>query len=75
VSDSPPKTLAAPCVAGIGGVTGPPGEGEDWKDRPIADDWTANVYQVQPQSALTEVIGHKLVCKAGDVALFDTSIW
>ena len=62
-------------VGGIGGVSGPPAEGEDWSTRPIEDDWTANVYQVQPQSAITDVIGHKLVCKAGDVALFDTSIW
>lgn len=71
----PVQTLTVLCITGIGGVSGPPGEDQDWKDRPINDDWTANVYQVQPQSALTEVIGHKLVCKAGDVALFDTSIW
>jgi hypothetical protein len=62
-------------VGGIGAVSGDPGEGETWADRPLVDDWTANVYQVQPQRALTDVIGHKLVCKAGDVALFDTSIW
>ena len=60
-------------VGGIGGVSGPPPEGEDWSERPLEDDWTANVYQVQPQSAITDVIGHKLVVKAGDVALFDVS--
>eukprot|EP01050_Picozoa_sp_SAG11_P036125 SAG11_NODE_13590_length_648_cov_1.204007_2_plen_61_part_01 len=43
-------------VGGIGAVSGEPGEGETWADRPLADDWTANVYQVQPQSAITDVM-------------------
>jgi hypothetical protein len=60
-------------VGGVGGVSGPPAKGEEWADRPLEDDWTANVYQVQPQSAM--VGAHKLVCDAGDVCLFDTSIW
>ena len=34
-------------MGGIGAVSGEPGEDETWADRPLADDWTANVYQVQ----------------------------
>lgn len=62
-------------VGGIGAVSGEPSEGKTWADRPLEDDWTANVYQVQPQSALTTVIGHKIVVKAGDIALFDVSLF
>ena len=54
-------------------LSGAPADGETWEDRPLDDDWTANTYQVQPQSAM--VNAHKIVCQAGDVALFDTSTW
>ena len=48
-------------------LSGAPAEGESWEDRPLEDDWTANTYQVQPQSAMANA--HKIVCCAGDVAL------
>lgn len=53
-------------------LSGAPAD-NDWSNRPLSDDWTANTYKVQPQSAMPNA--HRLVCKAGDVALFDTSTW